>query len=235
VNFSKIFEKPIFWIVAIAILFLTPLIQGLRKPAVELPPVLGQISNFSLVNQNGTPVQWDSSYKGTVMVVNFVFTTCPDICPLLTQQMAKIQERLLGSGASVKLVSISVDPENDTPAVLKKYAEKNGARSAVWSFLTGDLAQIYDTVVKGFKVAVDSKSYREVSKTDMSFDLMGITHGENFVIVDQIGQIRAYAHARNDAEINSIIRTVGILANQNPKFALHPKVLEAPHPETPAR
>jgi protein SCO1/2 len=229
---SKIVEKPLFWVLVISTLFLLPLVKSLRRPQVEVPPVLGEIENFRLTNQNGTEITWENSFKGTVVIANFIFTTCPDVCPLLTQQMAKIQERILGSGASIKLISVSVDPENDKPAVLKKYAEKYGARSAVWTFLTGDLQAVYDAVVKGFKVSLDSKSYRDLQKSpgDMAYELMGITHGENFVIIDQIGQIRAYKQARNQDEINDIIKTVGIIANQNPKFAPRPRSLDAGHP-----
>jgi len=184
-----------------------------------------------LSNQNGTEIEWSSSFKGTVMVVNFVFTTCPDTCPLLTQQMAKIQDRILGSGSTIKLVSISVDPETDKPHVLKAYAEKFGARFNIWTFLTGDLSSVYDTIVNGFKVAVDGKSFRDIQNTtessDMAYDLIGITHGENFVVVDQLGQIRAYKHARNTEEINDIIKLVSILANQNPEFAPKPVAIDA--------
>src|SRR5687768_8252857 len=102
---SRVFEKPLFWIAAILLLFLVPLVQGLNRPKPELPPVLGQISNFSLTNQNGTKITWENSYRGSVMIANFIFTSCPDVCPLLTQQMAKIQNRILGAGASIKLVS----------------------------------------------------------------------------------------------------------------------------------
>ena len=228
---TKILEKPLFWIVTIATLFSVPLIQAFRRPPVAIPPVLGQISNFELLNQNGTMVNWESSFKGSILITNFVFTTCPDVCPLLTQQMSKIQDRIIGSGSSVKLLSISVDPDTDKPQVLKKYGEKFGARFNVWTFLTGDLNSVYQAVVNGFKVALDSKGYRDLSKmdsSDMSYELMGITHGENFVIVDQMGQIRAYKHARNEQEINDIIKLVGILVNQNPKFAPKPAVIDAP-------
>ncbi len=228
-DISKVFEKPLFWITVISILFLVPLVNSLQRPQVKVPPVLGQIPNFELTNQNNTQITWENSYRGSVLVVNFIFTSCPDVCPLLTQQMAKIQNRILSAGATIKLLSISVDPENDRPHVLKDYGEKFGARFAIWSFLTGDLMQIYDVVVKGFKVALDGQAFAagdSKSRDDINYDLMGITHGENFVIVDQLGQIRSYERARNDSEINEIVRMVGILANQNPAYAPRPESLD---------
>ncbi len=191
--------------------------------------------DFSLVNQEGREVSWSSEYKGSVLLVNFIFTSCPDVCPLLSKQMAKIQSRLVTAAPIIRLVSITVDPATDTPDVLKVYGEKFDARFRSWSFLTGDLMQIYDTVVGGFKVAMDNPgvdpskkpavvvadasgkvSEAPKDKDDMTYDLMEVTHGEHFVLVDQSGQIRAYMQAHNDEQINRIVQTLGILANTNP-------------------
>jgi protein SCO1/2 len=230
-SFSVIFEKPLVWIAIVLVLFAIPLYFSFTRPQPEIPPVLGEIPNFKLTNQDGREVTYNSEFRGSVLLVNFIFTTCPDVCPLLTKQMEKIQSRLQSAAPIIRLVSISVDPETDTPEVLKAYGEKYGARFKSWSFLTGDLMQIYDTVVGGFKVAMDnpkvdpSKKPQPVvadaqgnppSKDDMTYDLIEITHGEHFVMVDQAGQIRAYMQAHNDEQINQIVRTLGILANTNP-------------------
>ena len=100
-------------------------------------PVAGQAPDFSLVDQNGGPFTL-AGLRGKVVVVNFIYTTCNQACPLLTAKMASLQERL-GSDfdSSVHFVSISVDPKIDTPEVLRAYAKTHRANLAGWSFLTG--------------------------------------------------------------------------------------------------
>ena len=244
-SFSIIFEKPLVWIAIVLTLFAIPLYFSFTRPAPAVPPVLGHIPNFKLTNQDGRELTYNSEYRGSVLLVNFIFTTCPDVCPLLTKQMEKIQGRMQTASPIIRLISITVDPETDTPAVLKAYGEKYGARFKGWSFLTGDLMQVYDTVVGGFKIAmdktqldpskkpqpvtagIDGKPAAAPSKNDMTYDLMEITHGEHFVMVDQEGQIRAYMQANNDQQINQIIRTLGILANTKP-----PRVTEQPNADS---
>lgn len=211
--FTRIFESPLFWIATILIAFGLPLGRSFLRKPVAAPAVLGRLQPFHLIDQDNQPVTLDS-LRGEVLVVNFIFTSCPDVCPLLTAQMAKIQNRMKGAGPEVKLLSISVDPLTDTPAVLKAYGEKYNASFSRWSFLTGPLDAIERVVVNGFKVALEQSG-----KADQKIDqptLMDITHGQHFVIVDQIGQIRKYSQANNEDEINDIVRTVAILLNLPP-------------------
>jgi protein SCO1/2 len=232
-SISVIFEKPIAWIFIILTLFAVPLYFSFSSPQPAIPPVLGQVPDFKLVNQEGRAITYNTEYRGGVLLVNFIFTSCPDVCPLLSKQMEKIQSRLVTAAPIIRMASITVDPETDTPAVLKAYGQKFNARFSSWTFLTGDLMQIYDTVVGGFKVAMDnpkidpSKKAPTVvadatgkvvapSKGDMTMDLMEVTHGEHFVLIDQIGNIRAYMQANNDDQIDQIVKTLGILANTNP-------------------
>ena len=192
--------------------------------------MLGTVPPFELTSQAG--LRWSSAtLDGKPYVANFVFTRCPTICPTFTAKMASIQKK---TGDGLNLVSFSVDPETDTPAVLRAYGERFNARFSSWSFLTGDLMQIYDTVVGGFKVAMDNPKIDPSRKAPvvtpdkdtMTMDLMEITHGEHFVLIDQIGQIRAYMQAHNDEQINQIVKTLGILANTNPlKVAPQPNAI----------
>ena len=124
---------------------------------------------------------------------------------MLTQQMAKIQSSIVGLSPAIKLVTISVDPQTDTPEVMKAYGEKFHANFKTWGFLTGSFEKIKPLVTDGFKLALEQGG-----------NLKEISHGENFVVVDQIGRIRAYKHASNSSEINDIIKTVALVANSNP-------------------
>ena len=210
-RFLKITESPFFWILFVALAFGIPLTRSLLKKPVALPPVLAQLTDFSLVNQNNQKVEL-RDLMGSVVIANFIFTSCPDTCPLLTGQMAKIQSRMIRVGPAIKLVSFSVDPTKDTPEVLKAYGEKYHANFKIWQFLTGSLDQVKNVLIDGFKVGFD--------RTGEELSMMDITHSEMFVIFDQLGQIRAYKTAKNTEEIDDIVRIVALLANTKPTPAL---------------
>ena len=111
-------------------------------------PVIGTAPDFVLTNQDGGRVSLAES-TGTVRAVTFIYATCKDTCPLLTAKMAVMQQKLGADfGKRVRFVSITVEPEIDTPVVLKAYAEKFGADPAGWSFLTGKSEEIQDVVRK---------------------------------------------------------------------------------------
>lgn len=154
----------------------------------EPPPVLGELPAFSLVDQEGRPVG-PEVLRGEPFVANFIFTRCVSACPLLTSQMQNLQKRLGADAERVKMVSISVDPEHDTPDVLKAYAEERGATRR-WLYLTGELDEIKRAVEKGFRVRMGER----VPLGD-AFDILHATH---FVLVD--GELRIRGYFRNDAE-----------------------------------
>jgi protein SCO1/2 len=105
-------------------------------------PAIGPAPEFTLISQDGAPVSL-GDYRGKVVVVTFIFTSCPDTCPLLTAKMAQVQDELGSNfGTKIAFVSITVDPERDTPEVLKQYAQNFGANLNGWTFLTGDPAAL---------------------------------------------------------------------------------------------
>jgi protein SCO1/2 len=107
-------------------------------------PVIGEAPDFTLISQDGGPLSL-SGLRGKVVAVTFIYTYCPDTCPLLTDKMARIQDRLGADfGSRIAFVSITVDPERDTPQVLRQYAENYGADLRGWHFLTGEAAAIAD-------------------------------------------------------------------------------------------
>lgn len=107
-------------------------------------PTIGPAPQFALISQDGAPVAL-RDFGGKVVAVTFIYTSCPDICPTLTAEMAKVQTDLGPDfAAKIVFVSITVDPERDTPAVLKEYAQAFGANLAGWTFLTGSAAAISD-------------------------------------------------------------------------------------------
>ena len=157
-----------------------PLLRRIPDP----PPVIGQVPEFAVVDQEGNPFSLND-LKGEIWVANFIFTRCSSICPLLTLSMSRLQERYEMYGIDeVKLLSISVDPEYDTPERLREYALNNGADLERWTFLTGDEESIRELVVGGFKTAMG-----EPTEETGVFD---IAHAGYFVLIDPDGGIRGY-------------------------------------------
>jgi protein SCO1/2 len=144
-------------------------------------PIFGRVPEFSLLDQDREPLA-AASLRGRPWVVNFIFTRCRGVCPALTEQMRRFEERC-PEARSARVVSISVDPTHDTPEVLRAYAEQRGAVKENWSFVTGDRATVYELVTKGFRLAVQDVGGSPEEP---------IVHSEKFVLVDADLQIRGY-------------------------------------------
>lgn len=174
--------------VAVALLTLTtwrmlsrPGQDGVRVAAPGRPELAMPLPSFSLVDQDGRTITL-ADLRGRVWIASFIFTRCPSVCPRLTAKMAALVEQTRGE-EQLAFVSISVDPDNDTPAVLRAYGERHDADFARWRFLTGDQKTLEATVVQGFKVALGRD------------DSGAIVHAERFVLVDAEGRIRGYYDA----------------------------------------
>jgi protein SCO1/2 len=140
---------------ALAIALLSAASAGLAHEAArnERLPVIGPAPGFSLVSQDGRPMGL-ADLRGKVVAVTFIFASCTDTCPLLTDKMARIQDELGARfGSEIAFVSITVDPERDGPDVLKRYARSFGANLTGWTFLTGSPQAIAD-VTKRYGVFV---------------------------------------------------------------------------------
>jgi protein SCO1 len=151
-------------------------------------PTIGPAPGFDLTSQDGKEVTL-KSLRGKVVAVTFIYTWCPDICPLLTQKMAQVQDELgKDFGTKVAFVSITFDPERDTPAALKEYAHAFQANPAGWSFLTGTPAAVLEAAHR-YGVAVTKQA-------DGSFD-----HTELTTLIDRQGNMRVqYIGYRFDQE-----------------------------------
>jgi protein SCO1/2 len=182
------------WIAFAAVVLAVPMGALLMRKAVapELP-MLGDLPAFSLTAEDGTPFG-KQDMLGRVWIADFVFTSCSDACPRLQSKMKKLQDRLIPAeqGGNIGLLSISVDPERDTPQKLKQYGETFGARSGLWRSLTGDQQEVERTVVRGFHTAM-AKVPRDPADPHLAaFEIM---HGERLVLVDRMGRIRGYYDA----------------------------------------
>jgi len=176
------------------------------RPASTLP-VLFPAPQFDLVDQTGRPFS-SSHLTGKVVVANFVFTNCTDICPLLTATMAQVrdqlrQERLLGEKSVI--VSFSVDPEHDTPEALTTYGERFGAVPTEWRFLTGQRQAIDDLLIGGFKVGRPPPAARAPGGTPE------IIHTNRFALIDPRGQVRAL-YSGEELNVSAVVEEVRRLA-----------------------
>jgi len=180
---------------ALALALAVALVARAMRPRPPLP-VLGAVPAFRLVDQRGAPYTADTM-AGHVNVVDFIFTRCPASCPRLTARMAELQARLAKDGSDARLVSFSVDPENDTPPVLADYAAKTHADPARWTFVTGPVNDVASAVVLGFKV---SAIKRETGAGDYD-----VTHGDWFVLVDRAGKIRGYYPTEEPADFARLV------------------------------
>jgi len=149
----------------------------------ERLPVLSQLPDFALTDQQGRPVTL-ASLRGQVWIADIIFTRCAGPCPQMTKRMSELQADLPGQ-APVKLVTLTTDPAFDTPAVMKRYGERFGADFNRWLFLTGAKPEIQRLAVEGLKlVAVDKPAAEQTSPQDL------FIHSTLFVIVDQQGRLR---------------------------------------------
>ncbi len=165
---------------------------GCESQATEPLPDLGEIPSFSMVDHTGQAFR-DSKLRGRVSVVSFIFTQCPTICPLISER-TRILEEELGGGERVQLVSFSVDPEHDTPEVLRAYRAGLGA-GARWVHVTGDSPELARAVARGFRTAVGDRTPVQEGE---GYDIL---HSSHFILVDERGHLRGFYRSSDPAEV----------------------------------
>jgi protein SCO1/2 len=208
---NDIVGRPLFWLVIVGLMATVPVIRALRHPVPPPPSLHLPLPAFSLTDQRGKSYG-SEQLRGRVWVADFVFTSCPTVCPKLTAKMALIQHRARHLGDAFHLVTFTVDPENDTPARLASYATSYHADPSRWSFLTGALGDIETTVVKGFKIAMGKEPLGADGDAGPPTGLFSIFHGEKLVLVDAEGSIRGYYDA-DDAGIDDLLRDTDVIVN----------------------
>lgn len=173
-----------------------------------------RLGNFSFTNQEGKTITWDS-LKGKIVVANFFFTHCPTICPGLTRNMKKMAESIHNGqrvgermNKQVHFLSFSVDPERDSVARLKYWADKYQVNPARWWLLTGDKKEIYDLIINEMKVGlVDGNG------VDSNF-----IHSDRFVLIDSSRYVRGYYSGLDSSALARLSKDLVLLTmEKNPK------------------
>ena len=176
-------------------------VSALRRRTVSS---YGTVPTFQLTNQNGQPFG-SGQLAGKIWIADFIYTMCPGPCPMISGRMSELQKPLEKS--DVHLVSFSVDPEKDTPAVLRGYAGQLQAEAGRWDFLTGPKSAIYKLSHDGFKLAVsDGNDAQRLP-----------VHSTRMVLVDRRGQIRGYYDATEAEAITKLLADTNHLLREQPK------------------
>lgn len=173
--------------------------QASLRRDVEKLPVIRAVPDFTLTDQNGRTVTKDD-LRGHIWIADFIFTRCKGPCPLMTARMLEMQKALVKT-PEVKLVSVTVDPDHDTPEVLKDYAGANFADPDRWKFLTGDKSVIEKLVTEGFMQHLAMENGEPV-------------HGTMFLIVDGNGMVRSARMLEDPELIPKVLMDTGNLLRE---------------------
>jgi protein SCO1/2 len=205
---ARLVGSPLLWALACGVLFGLPILRSVRRQLGASPVVLGTLPAFALTDQAGR-AYGTRELEGKVWVADFIFTACQEACPLLSQRMQELARRTKHLGPDFHLVSISVDPERDTPARLAEYAARYGANPVRWSFLTGPADAIEAAVTGGFKVGMGRQAVTPDGGGPTFFEIF---HGENLVLIDRRLRIRGYFPATPEG-LDHLVEAIGRVAN----------------------
>jgi|TARA_B110000908_G_C10260417_1_gene458799 protein SCO1/2 len=161
-----------------------------------------KISDFSLINQNGENITHED-YKDKIYIADFFFTRCQSICPIMTNNMAKIQMKFKEDN-SIMFLSHSVTPIMDSIPVLREYADMKGVIDSKWNVTTGVKKHIYELARKSYFAVVD----------EGDGGVQDFIHTENFVLVDKKRQIRGYYDGTNEEEMTKLVEDIKLLQKE---------------------
>ena len=175
-----------------------------HQPAAAPLPVYSQVSDFSLIERSGRPFGL-ADLKGRVWVASFFFSQCTRLCPLTMPQLARLQDSI----TEVVLVSITVDPQRDTPPVLAEFAERFQAQPERWYFLTGDQPTIYALSLHSFLMAVEEVPLYELTPGEDEF-----RHDGHFALVDRRARVRGYYDPLDDEAMTRLRQDIPSLLQE---------------------
>jgi|TARA_B110000967_G_C18897177_1_gene571596 protein SCO1/2 len=161
-----------------------------------------KIADFSLINQNGKNITHED-YKDKIYIADFFFTRCQSICPIMTNNMAKIQMKFKEDN-SIMFLSHSVTPIMDSIPVLREYADMKGVIDSKWNVTTGVKKHIYELARKSYFAVVD----------EGDGGVQDFIHTENFVLVDKKRQIRGYYDGTNEEEMTKLVEDIKLLQKE---------------------
>jgi len=181
--------------------------ESRRDALPNSPKAFGELGDFELTDQDGQTVT-RADLMGAPFALAFIFTTCTGPCPIISGKMVELQDEL--EGTQIQLVSLSVDPEYDTPEVLKAYAENVGADTRRWRLLTGDEEAIDSLIVKSMYLSVG----RQAPSEDFPIG-MHVSHSSKLVVFDKNAKIRGYYSGVTNEGIEAALARLNFLENED--------------------
>lgn len=176
--------------------------KGVDNPFQECPitdTTQHYIPDFAFTNQEGNTVG-KAQMEGKITIVDFFFTSCPSICPDMSREMERVND-MFRDEPRVQIFSISIDPDYDTPAILKEYADRHYAQAGKWDFLTGDKLETYRLARCGFVIpTLDGNGVPD-----------DFVHSDKFILVDELGRIRGYYSGTNREDVDLLMLEAKIL------------------------
>lgn len=157
-----------------------------------------QVPPFSFYNENGETIT-QGAVEGKIRVVDFIFTRCQVECPLMTSQLLRVNE-IFQNDSNIAFLSHTVDPQHDSPAVLKTYKESFGITNEQWYFLTGSKDEIYEQALKGYYLAAGEEDTE-----------VGFLHSDKIVLVDKEGFIRGFYSGTDPEDIDRLKTEISVL------------------------
>lgn len=214
---ERLVASKLFWVLFLVLGFTYPIFRSVTRELPPELPVLVELPQYNLTNEFGRDFG-SRELEGRSYIANFIFTSCPTTCPAIMEKSQRIQKRIRGLGTKVALVSFTVDPEFDTPAVLNKYARGLSANPHVWTFLTTeDKEEMRELLVEGFRVPMGDLEEFEAVVDGYEVSMWDIAHTERMVLVDDQGRVRGY-YSTTDDDINRMMIDVGLLVNRRYEF-----------------
>ncbi|MCM0059415.1 MAG: SCO family protein [Algoriphagus sp.] len=175
---------------------------GVDNPFQECPVSANSqhyIPEFTFTNQDGQPVG-RNQMEGKITIVDFFFTSCPSICPVMSKEMERVNDHFREE-PMVQILSISIDPTFDTPEILKSYAEKHHAIPGKWQFLSGTKEETFQLARCGFVLpALDGNGVPD-----------DFVHSDKFILIDELGRIRGYYSGTTREQVDLLILETKIL------------------------
>lgn len=175
---------------------------SLENGAIRIDTLFHSIPDFEFINQDNQKIN-QSVVSGKVYVVDYFFTTCKSICPVMTKQLDRVAASWKDEPGFM-ILSHSVDPETDTPEVLKEYASKYKAKPEQWQFLTGDKEALYTLARQGYLLDA-----QEAFTGDEDF-----IHTENFALIDKHRRIRGFYDGTSPEEVSQLIKDIKFLLKE---------------------